>query len=110
MNREIREDRVDLAGDEFGGYLENLHDATCILRGQRSDGARAMDAECSKCLQIGLDAGPAAGVRARDRQCNGDQCRVYRHSHSWMLPYRELSGVMGWGPRSVAVCATTWKL
>ena len=41
-------------------------DALGVLRGQRGDDRRAVDAERRKCLQVGLDAGAAAGIRARD--------------------------------------------
>ena len=43
-------------------------DAERVLRGDRGDRARAVHAAARERLQVGLDAGAAAGVRAGDRQ------------------------------------------
>ena len=42
-----------------GGTDHHVVDALGVLRGQRGDGARAIDAERGEGLEIGLDAGAA---------------------------------------------------
>ena len=63
---EIGEHRVDLRGDEIGRHVVDAGDALGVLRGQRRDHRGAIDAERGEGLQVGLDAGAAAGIRAGD--------------------------------------------
>ena len=55
-------------------------DALRVLRGQRGDDRSAIDAERGEGLQIGLDAGAAARIRAGDGE---------RRSRSWPRPLRQ---------------------
>ena len=43
-----------------------------VLGGQRGDRRHAVDARARERLQVGLDPGAAAGVRAGDREHGGD--------------------------------------
>ena len=63
---EIGEHRVDLRGDEIGRHVEDGGDFLGVLRGQRGDDGGAIDAERGEGLEIGLDAGAAARIRAGD--------------------------------------------
>ena len=63
---EIGEHRVDLRGDEIRRHVVDAGDALGVLRGQRGDHRRAIDAERREGLQVGLDARAAAGIRTRD--------------------------------------------
>ena len=63
---EIGKHRIDLRGDEVRRHVVDRGDALGILRGQRRDHRGAIDAERGEGFQIGLDAGAAAGIRARD--------------------------------------------
>ena len=63
---EIGEHGVDLRGDEVGRHVVDGGHAPGVLRGQRGDHRGAVDAERREGLQIGLDAGAAAGIGARD--------------------------------------------
>ena len=65
---EIGEHRIDLRRDEIRRHVVDAGDALGVLRGQRGDDAGAIDAERGEGLQVGLDAGAAAGIRAG----NGD--------------------------------------
>ena len=47
-------------------HVVDAGDAAGVLRGQRGDDRRAIDAERRKCLEVGLDAGAAARIRAGD--------------------------------------------
>ena len=59
LDVEIAEHRVDLRGHEIRRHLMNAGDAFGVLRGERGDDGRAVDAEGGKRLQIRLDAGAA---------------------------------------------------
>ena len=73
VDADVVEDGVELRRDEFGvGRMDRAH-AMRVLRGQRRDDARAVDAKRRKRLQIGLDAGSAAGVGAGDRKDIGNE-------------------------------------
>ena len=57
-----------------GRHVVDAGDAAGVLRGQRGDHRRAVDAERREGLQVGLDAGAAAGIRARDGDGNRGHC------------------------------------
>ena len=56
------------AVDEVGGQRSDAVDAARVLGGDRGDRARAVHAERGERLQVGLDAGAAARVAARNCQ------------------------------------------
>jgi hypothetical protein len=68
---EVVEHGVDLRDDEIGGHRMYTADPSGVLGGQRGDGGGAEDAERGEGLQVGLDAGAAAGVRAGNGQRDG---------------------------------------
>jgi hypothetical protein len=68
VDADVREDRVELSDDELRRHLVDGRDACRVLCGERDDGAHAVTACCRECLQVGLDAGTAAGIRPGDRQ------------------------------------------
>ena len=68
IDADIGKDRIDLAGDEVGRDQFDAADAPRVLGGQGGDDGHAVDAVRREGLQIGLDAGPAGGVRAGDRE------------------------------------------
>ncbi len=67
----IGEHGIELRGDEIGRHIVNAEHALGVLRRQRGDDGRAIDAERGKGLQIGLDAGAAARIRAGNGEGNG---------------------------------------
>ena len=68
---EIGNDGAKLRGNEVRRYREDAGDAKRILRGQRRDDRRAVNAERGKRLEVSLNAGAAGGVGAGDGQRNG---------------------------------------
>src|SRR5882757_5144589 len=90
LHVEIAEHRIDLRGHEVRGHLMNAGDALRVLRGERGDDGRAVDAEGGERLQVRLDAGAARGVRAGDGERNGNCHRprvVARPAIGSKLPY-----------------------
>jgi hypothetical protein len=69
VDADVVEDRVELRADEIGRKLVHSRDGGRVLRRQRDEDARPVTAGGRKRLQVGLDAGPAAGIRRRDREC-----------------------------------------
>src|SRR5262245_20547288 len=69
-NRQIRENRIELSGNKFGRDLVDGGDTFGVLGGERGDHARAVNAERRKSLEVRLNAGAAAGIRARDGERN----------------------------------------
>jgi len=65
---EIAGDRFYLRGHEVGRERDDSCDAACILRRDRRDRGRAVDAVRGKCFQVGLDSSAAARVASRDCQ------------------------------------------
>ena len=77
--RQLVEHRFDLAPhDVHAARLDAAH-ARRVLRGDAGDGAGAMHAERGEGLQVGLDARPAAAVRAGDGERHGKQWS-FRHA------------------------------
>ena len=62
------DDRVDLREDHFGRHRMDRGDAQRVLGGDGGDRGHRMAAEHGDGLDIGLDAGPAAGVGPGDDQ------------------------------------------
>ena len=60
--------RADLRDDHRRARRLHRVDADGVLRGQRGDRRHPVDAAARERLQVGLDAGAAAGVRAGDRE------------------------------------------
>jgi hypothetical protein len=67
----IGEDRVDLLGDECRGKHFDAGDLARVLRGGGHEDGRAVDSVRGEGQQVGLNAGPAPGIRGGDRD-NGD--------------------------------------
>ena len=59
---EVIENRVDLRFDEIHRQLEGFPDLPRVLRGHSRDNGEAVGAVGVKGLEVGLDAGAAAGV------------------------------------------------
>ncbi len=68
VGADIVEHHLDLLADEFWRDRQHAEDAQGVLRGQRSDRRRCVGTEHRHRLDIGLDAGAAAGIRAGDDQ------------------------------------------
>ena len=60
--------RVELGTDDVGGYLVDRRHTDRALRCQGHDRAHPVTAEVRERLEVGLDPGAAAGVRAGDRE------------------------------------------
>src|SRR5258708_39755178 len=63
---------VDLRGDEAGVHIHDRSHTDCILRGECGNSACAKNAKYGEGLEVGLDTGAAAGIRARDCERNFD--------------------------------------
>ena len=68
IDTDVQDDGVDLLTHELRGELHDRSDARGVLGGERRDRGHPEHAEGGKRLEIGLDAGPAAGVRPGDRE------------------------------------------
>jgi len=79
VDANVREDRLELCLHELRRHLVNGRHGDRVLRGESDDRAHAVAAERRKRLQVGLDAGAAAGVGARDRE-------AARHHWTGRLP------------------------
>ena len=71
IDADIVRDGVDLRQHHFGRNGVNARHALGVLRRDRGDRGRPVDAERSERLQIRLDSRPAAGVGAGDRENHG---------------------------------------
>src|ERR1019366_7315368 len=80
IDRKIGEDRVHLGGDETGRHVIDRGNALRVLRGQRGDDGRTIDAERGEGLQVRLDAGATARIRACDGDGNRGHDRPRRSS------------------------------
>ena len=68
VDADVGGDRLDLGDDDLGRHRDHQLDADRVLGGDRGDRGRPVDAAARERLQVGLDAGAAAGVRAGDRE------------------------------------------
>ena len=76
VDADVVEHRLELGADELGRHLVDRRHAAGVLRGQRHDRAHPVAAEARERLQVGLDPGAAARVRAGDREAAGHHwCR-----------------------------------
>src|SRR5581483_9270794 len=62
---QVGEHSIHLRRDELRRDIGDSADAFGVLRGKRRDDRGAVDSERRERLEIGLDAGSAAGIRAR---------------------------------------------
>ena len=69
---EVVEHGVELCGHEAGPDRRDRVHAAGVLRGERRHHTRAVDAESGEGLEVGLDARPAARVRAGDGERDVD--------------------------------------
>ena len=72
----VGEHRVHLRADEVRGHRMDAENARGVLRRKRGDDARAIDAERGKGLEVRLDAGAAARIRAGNGQGDGRQGKL----------------------------------
>lgn len=75
---EIVEAGIDLRAQEFGGRCMDRGDAARVLGRQRGNRGQSVHAMRGEGLEVGLDAGAAAGIGAGDRQ-DGNRSMV-RHA------------------------------
>src|SRR6267143_237016 len=68
VDREVAGDRFDLCGHKIGRQRRHRLDPLGALHGDGRDRAGAVHAECRERLQVGLDAGAATRVAARNCQ------------------------------------------
>ena len=68
VDRDVGGDGLDLRGHELGWQRVRCRHDACVLGGDGGDRADAVAAVRRKRLEIGLDAGAAAGVAAGDGQ------------------------------------------
>ena len=68
-------DGAHLGDDDLRGQRLDRVTSTRVLRGDRGDRRRPVHAAARERLQVGLDPGAAAGVRAGDRQRDGNAAR-----------------------------------
>ena len=68
VDADVGEHRAHLREHDLGGTGWIAIDADGVLGGDRGDRTRPVHAAARERLQIGLDAGAAAGVRAGDRE------------------------------------------
>ena len=66
VDADVVEDAVELRQHRFDRQVPGALDADAVLRGDGDDDAHAVDTGGEHRLEIGLDAGAAAGVRAGD--------------------------------------------
>ena len=77
IDADVGEDRLELRDDEGRGHLVDGGDARRVLGGQRDDRRHAVRSRGREGLQVGLDSGAAATVRAGDRQCSRYHCSPF---------------------------------
>ncbi len=71
VGRDIFEHGVELLQDELRLQALDAIDAHRVLHGQQREDSLAVDSELVEGFEIGLNASPAAGIRAGDRQGDG---------------------------------------
>ena len=67
-DRKILEQGIDLRIEKRRRWRVDGADAARVLRGQGGDGGQAVHAMCGEGLEIGLNAGAAAGIGAGNAQ------------------------------------------
>ena len=68
VGADVVEHDFHLPADEIWGDRQHAENALGVLRGQRGDRRRGERVEHRHRLDVGLDAGAAAGIRAGDDQ------------------------------------------
>ena len=68
VDADVAEDRVELRAHELRAELLDRGHADRVLRRQRDEHRHAVRTRGGERLQVGLDAGAAAGVGGRDRE------------------------------------------
>ena len=81
VDSDVAEDGLELSEDDVGRHLVDGRHTGRVLRGQGDDRAHAVAAEMRERLQVGLDSGAAARVRAGDREAAG-----YHESRGYHRP------------------------
>ena len=76
---QVAGDRFDLRRHEIGRQRRDRLDASRALHGHRGDRAGAVDAERGERLQVGLDAGAAARVAARQLSARYAYAKIRGH-------------------------------
>src|SRR5215467_8383085 len=71
----VGKNSVDLRSNKIGWYIVNRGNALRILCRQRRNNRRAIDSESAERLQVGLNAGAAAGIRTSECYGNGGHGR-----------------------------------
>ena len=81
VDADVVEHGLELREDEFRRQLVDRGHRLRVLRCQRHEHRGAVDTGCAERLQVGLDAGAAAAVGGRDRQCprNSRRASLRRH-------------------------------
>ena len=79
IGADVVEHQGDLLGNEIAGHVDHPEHALGVLGGQGGDGGRRIAAERRHRLDIGLNAGPAARIRAGDDQDPAAQFRAGTH-------------------------------
>ena len=76
INTDVGHHRVNLRQHDVGGDGVNRCDPQSVLCGDRGDGRHRMAAEHGDGLDVGLDAGTAAGIRA----CDDEDARCHERT------------------------------
>ena len=72
-NGNIGKNTIHLRGDKIGRYGMNGKDAMSILRRQTGQRRHAIASQSAKGFEISLNARPAGGIRAGNRQHIGNE-------------------------------------
>jgi hypothetical protein len=89
VDADVAEDGLELRGDELRRHLVHSGHTRGVLRRQRDDRAHSVTAGGRERLQVGLDPGAAAGVRA------GNGKTTWNRHVSLPSPVRTGSGSTG---------------
>jgi hypothetical protein len=79
VDAQVVDDGADLRDDHLRRDRLDSGDRHGVLGRDRGDRGRAVHAGAGERLEVGLDAGAAAGVRPGDRQADGDGARLGGH-------------------------------
>jgi hypothetical protein len=72
VDADVVEDGAELRTDEVRRQLVNIRDTDGVLGGEGHDPAHPVAVQMGEGLEVGLDAGAAAGIRRRDRETARD--------------------------------------